>query len=153
MAYNPKNNGTVVGTLLPCKKGSDSVVTAFNFSNAGTQRIALSVSVSDNFQSRISAEEYNAMPENARKAHRVVMGSDGVARGYRSQSLGFEQFLPAGDKGVQLRNFYNSLNPGDLVVVSYSVRSSSWVDQNNVTKYKQWLEIEELTLLRKVVAR
>ena len=151
--YNSKNNGSIIGTILPESKGSSAAMHEFPFHSDGSQRIAMTVSVSDNFTSRYSQDEYNAMAENVKKARRVTVGADGTIRGYKSQTVGFEQYLPAGDAGVRIRNRYKGLNPGDLVKVDFSVRTNSWVGEDGKTNFKQWLEIDEITTLKKVTPK
>lgn len=151
--YSVKNNGQLIGTILPESKGSTSPIHEFKFNGDGSQRIAMTIACSDNFQSKFSESEVNAMSEQVRAARRITKGSDGQYRGYKTQTISLEQFLPAGDNGVRLRNRYKNMKPGDLVCATYSLRSSSWVDANGETQYKQWSEIEDVTVLKKVTTK
>ena len=143
--YNINNNGTCIGILAPNKKGGTEAVTRFNPNSDGSMRVALTVMAGDNFKSRWTDAELAAMSPEV-KAKRV----DANGKGYKSQRIGLTAYLPVDAQSKAPRGLatYNRLKPGDLVAVSYTVKSGSYVDKDGVTQYTQSLEIDTIRVLK-----
>ena len=138
---NMNNFGILEGIVTPDKAGSSNALTVFPLDN-GAARISLSLSVKDNFKSRVSKEELDAMgPEVAAKK------VDSDLRMYRSQRITVGKYLPADNNKKPMGiDRYQKLRPGDRVQVMYSVKTSSFV-KDGQTQYRTTLEIEDYQVI------
>lgn len=61
-----------------------------------------------------------------------------------SDRIDLEAYVPEGATGLGV---FSRMGQGDLVGITYEVRSSSWLDRNGEVQYRQALHVREVELL------